>query len=153
MSLAEYQEYINTHLGGTATPAKTPEPGELSNIAVTLMDRVKQQGGQYVILHPTIVYRKGMPLRLQAQLLKTATGTAQALAALAAGYADMSILSKTEASSSGSAPTLPDDKPTATYRTPRLSRRDVSRLQQMLKALGVYSGNINGIYDSANEKP
>ncbi|HHU02772.1 MAG TPA: SH3 domain-containing protein [Christensenellaceae bacterium] len=160
MSLAEYQEYINTHPGGTATPAKTPEPGELSNIAVTLMDRVKlRKEGNMSSSTATIVYRKGTRVTLTGSTAsKDGYNWYSASVSGVSGWirADMiRILSKTEAGdSSGSAPTLPDDKPTATYRTLRLGSQgdDVSRLQQMLKALGVYSGNINGIYDSATEK-
>ena len=160
MSLAEYQDYINKHPDDTGTPTDTPPPGELSNIAVTIMDRVKlRKEGNMSSSTATIIYRKGTKLTLTGSTgSKDGYNWYSASVSGVNGWirADMiRILSKAEAGvDSGTAPKPPDEKPTATYRTLRHGSQDddVKRLQEMLKALGVYSGSINSIYDSATEK-
>ncbi|MDO5022607.1 MAG: peptidoglycan-binding protein [Eubacteriales bacterium] len=145
----------------TATPSATLSPEDRSNIAVTVMDRVKLRNAPNMTSGTkTIIYKEGTKITLTGKTNATQDGYFWYSAALSniEGWirSDMiRILSKEEAGVDTEAPIAPDDKPTATYRTLRLGATgaDVTKLQNMLIALGLMpNGSASGIYDSRTEQ-
>ncbi len=160
MSLEE-QENTGGVIVPTATPSATLNPDDMSNIAVTIMDRVKlRSAGNMSSSTRTLIYKAGTRLTLLGDTNATQDGyfwySARANSVNGWIRADMiRILSKEEAGTDTGAPDIPGDKPTATYRTLRLgmSGDDVTRLQNMLIALGLMpNGTATGVYDTRTEQ-
>lgn len=161
MSAEEYAQWLKNNGGATPQPGATVDPSQMSDVAVTVRDRVlvRKQGSMSA---PTlsVVYRSGTRVRL----LGAAENNGGYLwryvtAAGVNGWirGDMlRVLSKSEAGGNApSNPSNPGTNPPATYRTLRkgMSGADVTRLQQTLVALGLMqAGQITGIYDTVTEK-
>lgn len=153
--------------GGITVPTPTPSaplnPEDMSNIAVTVMDRVKlRSAGNMNSSTRTLIYKAGTKITLTGNTNSTQDGYFwySASASGVSGWirADMiRILSKEEAGTDTGAPETPPpgEKPIATYRTLRfgMTGDDVTRLQNMLIALGLMpSGTATGLYDSRTEQ-
>lgn len=162
MTAQEYEAWKNGQ--PAPTPTATPKPEELSNVAVTLMDKVLlRREGSMSAPTLTVLYKAGTRVDLLgATAVKDGYNWYSVRGANVTGWvrADMvRILSKAEAGGNGSTPggTTPGgntNKPIVTYRTLRkgMSGADVTALQNALIQLGLLpQGSATGVYTTQTE--
>lgn len=158
MTAAEYEAWLKGQ--PVPTPTATPKPEELSNVAVTVMDKVLlRREGSMSAATLTVLYKAGTRVDLLGgTAAKDGYNWYSVRGANVTGWvrADMlRILSKTEAGSGSSSTPGGTDKPIVTYRTLRkgMSGTDVTALQNALIQLGLLpSGSATGVYTTQTEE-
>ena len=156
MSAQEYEAWKNGQPTPTAGPSARPE--ELSNTAVTVMDRVLlRREGSMSSPVLTVLYRAGSRVDLLgAPTAKDGYTWRPVRSSNVSGFirSDMlRILSKSEAGN-GAGNTTPGKPPVVVYRTLRkgMSGADVTALQNALIQLGLLpNGSASGIYTTQTE--